>query len=75
MHSFAAAAAYIAWRNLKATQEKQVAERFSKAVEQLGNKNIHTRLGGIYALEQIAKDAEEKYYWQVMETLTAYVRE
>mgnify|MGYP002777060117 CR=1 FL=1 len=72
---FAAAAAYIAWRNLKATQEKQVAERFSKAVEQLGSENIHVRLGGIYALEQIAKDAEEKYYWQVMETLTAYVRE
>lgn len=72
---FAATAAYIAWRNLKATQEKQVAERFSKAVEQLGNNNIHTCLGGIYALEQIAKDAEEKYYWQVMETLTAYVRE
>ena len=71
---FAAAAAYIAWRNLKATQEKQVAERFSKAVEQLGNDNIHVRLGGIYALEQIAKDAEEKYYWQVMETLTSYIR-
>jgi hypothetical protein len=71
---FAAAAAHIAWRNLKTTQEKQVAERFSKAVEQLGSENIHVRLGGIYALEQIAKDAEEKYYWQVMETLTAYIR-
>ncbi|RAM49353.1 MAG: hypothetical protein C6Y22_23715 [Hapalosiphonaceae cyanobacterium JJU2] len=67
---------YISWRNLKATEEKQVAERFSKAVEQLASKdNIHSRLGGIYALEQIAKDAEEKYYWPVMETLTAYVRE
>lgn len=71
---FAAAAAYIAWRNLKATQEKQVAERFSKAVEQLGSENIHVRLGGIYALEQIAKDAEEKYYWQVMESLAAFIR-
>lgn len=72
---FAATAAYIAWRNLLATQEKQVAERFSKAVEHLGNDNIHVRLGGIYALEQIAKDAEEKYYWRVIETLAAYVRE
>ncbi|PZV10510.1 MAG: hypothetical protein DCF22_16550 [Leptolyngbya sp.] len=67
---------FISWRTLKATQEKQVAERFSKAVEQLGSENnIHARLGGIYALEQIAKDAKEKYYWQVMETLTSYVRE
>lgn len=72
---FAATAAYIAWCNLLATQEKQMAERFSKAVEQLGNDNIHVRLGGIYALEQIAKDAEENYYWRVIETLAAYVRE
>ena len=65
---------YISWRTLQANEAKQAAERFSKAVEQLGNDNIHVRLGGIYALEQIAKDAEEKYYWQVMETLTSYVR-
>lgn len=68
------ATGYIGYLNYKTTQEKQVAERFSKAVEQLGSENIHVRLGGIYALEQIAKDAEEKYYWQVMETLTSYVR-
>lgn len=66
---------YISWLTLKANEAKQVAERFGKAVEQLGSENIHVRLGGIYALEQIAKDAEEKYYWQVMETLTSYVRE
>jgi len=62
-------------RNVRATEEKQIAERFGKAVELLGSEKIHARLGGIYALEQIAKDAEEKYYWQVMETLTSYVRE
>ena len=67
--------AYIAWLNWRVAQEKQTAERFSKAVEQLGSEKVHVRLGGIYALEQIAKDAEEKYYWQVMETLTAFVRE
>ncbi|XHX80673.1 MAG: pentapeptide repeat-containing protein [Stenomitos frigidus ULC029] len=65
---------YISWLTLKANEAKQVAERFSKAVEQLGSDNIHVRLGGIFMLEQVAKDAEEKYYWQVMETLTSYVR-
>ena len=67
--------AYVGYLNYRALLDKNAADRFSKAVEQLGNDNIHVRLGGIYALEQIAKDAEEKYYWSVMETLTAYVRE
>lgn len=67
--------AYISWKTLRATNEKQVAERFSKAVEQLGNENIHVRLGGIYSLEQIAKDSEERYYRQVIESLTSYLRE
>ncbi|MBL1203516.1 MAG: low-complexity protein [Nostoc sp. GBBB01] len=60
--------------NLKVTQEKQVTERFGKAIEQLGNENIHVRLGAVYALERIAKDSD-KDYWQVIEILTAYVRE
>ncbi len=60
--------------NVKAAEEKQVTERFSRAVEQLGNDNIHVRLGGIYALERIADDSD-KDYWQVIEVLTAYVRE
>lgn len=66
--------AYFTWRNVKATEEKQVTERFSKAIEQLGNDNIHVRLGGIYALERIANDSN-KDYWQVIEVLTAYIRE
>ena len=78
---FLVTTAYFSWRNLKATQrnliaseEKQITERFSKAVELLGNANIHVRLGGIYALERISKDSERDY-WQIIEILTAYVRE
>jgi uncharacterized protein YjbI with pentapeptide repeats len=66
--------AYFTARNLKATEDKQVTERFGKAIEQLEHSGIHARLGGIYALERIAKDSE-KDYWQVMEVLTAFVRE
>lgn len=66
--------AYFSWRNLSATEDKQITERFSKAVELLGNADIHVRLGAIYALERISKDSE-KDYWQVMEILTAYLRE
>lgn len=65
---------YFTWRNLKVTEDKQVAERFAKAIELLGNENIHIRLGAIYALERIANDSD-KDYWQVIEVLTAYIRE
>lgn len=73
--------AYFTWRNiktaeanLKATEDKQITERFSKAIEHLGSDKLEVRLGGIYSLERIAKDSA-KDYWQVIEILTAFVRE
>ncbi|MDX2240279.1 MAG: pentapeptide repeat-containing protein [Leptolyngbyaceae cyanobacterium bins.302] len=54
--------------------ERLMTDRFSKAVEQLGNKEITVRIGGVYALERIAKDSP-KDHWTVMEVLTAFVRE
>lgn len=73
--------AFLTWRNvitaeanLEATEEKMVTERFSKAVELLASEKLEMRLGGIYALERVAKDSE-KDYWQVMEVLTAFIRQ
>jgi uncharacterized protein YjbI with pentapeptide repeats len=63
-----------ALKNAQAAQEKQITERFTKAVEQLASPEIAVRLGGIYALERIAKDSE-KDHWTIMEVLTAFVRE
>ncbi|MBE9031590.1 pentapeptide repeat-containing protein [filamentous cyanobacterium LEGE 11480] len=60
-------------KNFQAIQEKNTADRFSKAVEMLGHDKLDIRLGGIFALEQIA-NTEDKYYWQIMEILTAYIR-
>lgn len=65
-------AALFAWRYVRSSDEKQIIERFSKAVEQLGNDKQEVRLGGIYALERISKDSE-KDYWTVMEVLTSFV--
>src|SRR5262249_36252069 len=48
--------------------------RFTKAIAQLGDTKLAVRLGGIYALERIAKDSE-KDHWPIMEVLTSYVRE
>jgi hypothetical protein len=60
--------------NLRVTEEGKLTERFSKAVELLGSENLDVRLGGIYALERIARDSQ-KDHWTVMEILTAFVRE
>lgn len=66
----------LSWLSLRTTKETQVTERFSKAVELLGNdKQLAVRLGAIYALERIAKDSVEKDYWQTIEVLTGFVRE
>ncbi len=72
----------IAWRRLEVVQEElrvaregQVMERFSRAIEQLGNKeSLDVRVGAIYALERIARDSREDH-GPIMEILTAYVRE
>jgi uncharacterized protein YjbI with pentapeptide repeats/uncharacterized protein YaaR (DUF327 family) len=71
----------VAGENLKATQknvevaaEKQVTERFTQAINQLGSEKVAIRLGGIYALERIAKDSE-KDHWTIMEVLTSFIRE
>ncbi len=66
--------AFVSVKNLRVTEEKQIAERFSKAVEMLGHEeNVHIRLGGIYALERIAMDSKKDHY-PVMQVLAAFIR-
>jgi hypothetical protein len=79
---------YFTWRRITATdrnleiaresvrvdREGQITERFTRAIDQLGGDKLEIRLGGIYALERIASDSQRDH-WQVMEVLTAYIRE
>jgi hypothetical protein len=68
-----------AQETLRLTEQGQITERFTRAIEQLGathdgkSKNLELRLGGIYALERIARESEEDH-WSIMEVLIAYVR-
>jgi Pentapeptide repeats (8 copies) len=71
---FTAQTLRISQGTLQTAQEGQITERFTKAIEQLGRDNLSIRLGGIYALERIARDSA-KDHWPVMQVLTAYVRE
>jgi hypothetical protein len=52
------AGAIATWRQVHVSRESQITERFTRAVEQLGNQNVDVRVGGIYALERIAKDSQ-----------------
>jgi hypothetical protein len=60
--------------NLFVSQEGQITDRFSRAVGHLGDDNPTVRLGGIYALERIARDSPRDY-GPVMEVLTAFARQ
>jgi uncharacterized protein YjbI with pentapeptide repeats len=55
----------------------QTTERFTRAIDQLGQQGpekLDVRIGAVYALEQIARDSAE-LHWPIMEVLTAYLRE
>jgi len=72
---------YFAWQQLGNTnatinvsEQGQITDRFTRAVDQVGSDDLTVRLGGIYALERIAGDSERDY-GPVMEVLTAYVRQ
>jgi uncharacterized protein YjbI with pentapeptide repeats len=61
---------------LTLTRQGQVAERFTRAVDQLGSAKLEQRLGGIYGLERIAKESPDgDARLVVAEVLTAYVRQ
>ncbi|MBD1863549.1 MULTISPECIES: pentapeptide repeat-containing protein [Trichocoleus] len=67
-----------ALKNAQAAQDKQITERFTKAIEQLASPNLAIRLGGIYALERIAKNSSKDSdddHWIIMEVLATFVRE
>jgi hypothetical protein len=67
------ALAYTA-RTYSLSREGQVTDRYTKAIEQLGSDKFDVRIGGIYALERIARDSERDHP-TVMEVLSAFIRE
>jgi uncharacterized protein YjbI with pentapeptide repeats len=56
------------------TEQGQLTDRYTKAIEQLGSEKLDVRLGGIYALERIAVDSSRDHP-TVVEVLSAFVRE
>jgi hypothetical protein len=54
-------AVFAALLTYRLTQQGQITDRYTKAVEQLGGDKLHVRLGGIYALERIAVDSQRDH--------------
>jgi uncharacterized protein YjbI with pentapeptide repeats len=74
-------AAVLTWGRLELAQREhenevsgQLTERFTRAIEQLGNENLDVRLGGIYGLERIARESVVDH-GPIVEVLTTYVQE
>lgn len=61
-------------RTYELDREGQITERFTRAIDQLGDDKLDVRLGGIYALERIAKSSRDDH-GPIMEVLTAFLRE
>ena len=71
---FAAGAVVFTARNFTLSRGGQVTDRYTKAIEQLGSKDLDVRIGGIYALDRVARDSARDHP-TVMEVLTAFIRE
>ncbi|MEU7870453.1 pentapeptide repeat-containing protein [Dactylosporangium sp. NPDC049140] len=72
--------AYATWRRLRINEEElrlsrsgQTTERYSRAVEHLGHESLDVRIGGVFALEQIAGQSPEDRD-AIVAILCAYVR-
>jgi uncharacterized protein YjbI with pentapeptide repeats len=65
---------YVGLKQLQINREGQITERFTRAIDQLGSKELDIRVGGIYALERIARDSQADHS-PIMEALTAFLRE
>ena len=61
-------------RTLELTEQGQVTDRYTKAIEQLGSDKPDIRVGGIYALERIARDSARDHP-TIMEVMSAFIRE
>jgi Pentapeptide repeats (8 copies) len=61
-------------RNFRLSREGQVTDRYTRAIDHLGSDKLNVRIGGIYALERIARDSARDHP-TIMEVLAAFIRE
>ena len=63
-----------AQRQSETAQQGLLNERYQKGAEMLGSEVLPARLGGIYALQQLAEDYPEQYHLRITRLLCGFVR-
>ncbi len=64
----------LAQQQFEIAQRGLLNERYQKGAEMLGNAVLSVRLGGIYALENLAREHAEDYHVLIIKILCAFVR-
>ena len=64
----------IAQKQFEIAERGLLNERYQRGAEMLGSGVLSVRLGGIYALQRLAKEHPEQYHVQIMRLLCAFVR-
>lgn len=67
------AGAVATWRQVQISREGQITDRLTHAIDQLGADKVDIRVGGIFALERLAKDSAEDRL-AISEILAAFIR-
>lgn len=63
-----------ALQQAKIAHQSLLNERYQRSAEMLGSKDLSVRIGGIYALKQLAKDSPWRFHVEVMRVFAAFVR-
>ena len=71
---FTARSCTLSRRTFELAGQRQATGRYATAIDQLGSDKLDVRIGGIYALERLARDSA-KDHPTVLEVLAAFIRE
>lgn len=61
-------------RTFRLTEQGQVTDRYTRAIEQMGSSHPTVRAGGVYALERIMKDSDRDHA-TIVEVLVSFLQE
>jgi hypothetical protein len=64
----------LTWRQVRIAREGRIADRFGRAIDQLGSAKLEVRLGAIHTLARIDRRSERDH-WGIVEVLCAFIRE
>ncbi|MFD8415565.1 pentapeptide repeat-containing protein [Streptomyces sp. NPDC059650] len=71
--AFSAIAAVQSYATLQTQQSAQIADRYTKAVDQLGNKDEAVRAAAIFALERLSRDSDRDHD-AIIQTISTFAR-